>query len=232
MVDSSCVVIGLFSQVHLLSFPSLSAILCHSFSVIFSYQCARCLSSLYYSLNLPFIGGPRLIKWMIQCLSRPLCKAFFVLTRAVRLLVVGWQFNSLPPPSPVAILLSSPHRPTQNGGNSAKQTEKRATKKSTKKSTKNSENETKNLQNSSPMCFPFWFLFGCGHWIVFSHFACLFPLLSCSLNSKKKKKYCKYIRKIRHPNITLYLSLNDLSKPWLSTELAYLKVWLKYAILS
>ena len=61
-------------------------------------------------------------------------------------------------------------------------------KKSTKKSTKNSENETKNLQNSSPMCFPFWFLFGCGHWIVFSHFACLFPLLSCSLNSKKKKK--------------------------------------------
>ncbi len=55
MVDSSCVVIGLFSQVHLLSFPFFSAILWLSFSVIFSYQCARCLSSLYYSLNLPFI---------------------------------------------------------------------------------------------------------------------------------------------------------------------------------
>ena len=49
-------------------------------------------------------------------------------------------------------------------------------------------------------------------------------LFSLALSTLKKKKYCKYIRKIRHPNITLYLSLNDLSKPWLSTELAYLKV--------
>ena len=61
----------------------------------------------------------------------------------------------LPPPSPVAILLSSPHRPTQNGGNSAKQTEKRATKKKHQKINKKFRKWNKKFTKLVTDVFPF-----------------------------------------------------------------------------
>jgi hypothetical protein len=187
MVDSSCVVIGLFSQVHLLSFPFFSAILCHS--PLFSPISVPVVSHLCIILSIFHSFGAQAHQ-MNDSVSFSSSLQGFFRPHARRSVAGRWLAIQFSPLSGRHFaLISSPSDAERRKFGQAKEKERQ--RKSTKKQEKIQKMKQK-IDKTRHRCVSLF----CSVVVIelfSSHFACLFPLLSCSLNSKKK--YCKYIRR-------------------------------------